>query len=528
MRLRTPAHVHGHHSHNGSGPACAAGTISIDFGTAGTGYAFSFAGSDDIESKEPGGQEARKTLTNLLLDNQGNFKSFGFRARRDYFENEEGAFFSNYKMVLNESAAGRAPTVLASNGTSWPLIDIVTKSLRYVKDEALKDAGRSLPFGLPATDVQWVLTVPAIWKDGAKGFMRKAAYNAGLIDVENSRRLVLALEPESACVACDVHKLAKPGDAFMVLDCGGGTVDITMNRLSSASPLRLDEIAAPSGGPWGSTFVDKQFECFVENLIGSHNWAPYKKTSFWIDLLEAWEDIKTSYDPSENASRSLNMSSVLEVIDAMKLNDLVDSYNTRYRASLRLRGKSTVVLPAEVIHSLFTPITDKITSHVKDLISSNRVKFIFLVGGFAESPVLQKEIKEAFEKNGCRVIIPVRPGVSVMRGAVIFGRNQDVFATRVARFSYGYNGAMRYDDATPEQQRRGKTMWVEHGSSSATKYVDNCFTRVVKVGDKLEADKKVKREGNATIYDHQSSITFCITSTPLGAPTLQPLSSALI
>jgi molecular chaperone DnaK (HSP70) len=129
------------------------------------------------------------------------------------------------------------PQVKALNGTSWPLLDIVTKTLDYVKTEALKEAGRSLPYGLQAEDVQWVLTVPAIWKDGAKGFMRKAAHRAGLIKEEGSRRLVLALEPESACVACDVHKLAKPGDPFMVLDCGGGTVDITMNTCAPSPEL---------------------------------------------------------------------------------------------------------------------------------------------------------------------------------------------------------------------------------------------------------------------------------------------------
>ena len=44
-----------------------------------------------------------------------------------------------------------------------------------------------------------------------------------------SPKLVLALEPESAAIACDVHQKANPGESFMVLDTGGGTVDITMN-----------------------------------------------------------------------------------------------------------------------------------------------------------------------------------------------------------------------------------------------------------------------------------------------------------
>jgi hypothetical protein len=492
-------------------PTC---TIAIDFGTAGTGYAYSFSGSDDIESKEPGGQEARKTLTNLLLDDNGDFKSFGFRARRDYFENETGAFFANYKMVLNESSTG-GPQVKALNGTSWPLLDIVTKTLNYVKTEALKEAGRSLPYGLQAKDVQWVLTVPAIWKDGAKGFMRKAAHRAGLIQEEGSRRLVLALEPESACVACDVHKLAKPGDPFMVLDCGGGTVDITMNTLRSASPLRLDEISAPSGGPWGSTYVDKQFERFVEDLIGTHNWVPYKRTSFWIDLLEAWEDIKTSYDPSENASRSLNMSSVLEVIDAMKLNDLVDAYNSRRGAALKLRGKSTVVLSGDMVHSLFEPVITSITDHVSKLTASKPVKYIFLVGGFAESPLLQQKVKQTFETGDCRVIVPVRPGVSVMRGAVIFGRNQDVFATRIARFSYGWSTSRQREKATPEQLRRGRTYMVSRDGGEVP-YVDYCFTEAVKVGEKLEADKAVVKRGRRPIHEDQTSIKFKLCTTPRG------------
>ena len=63
-------------------------TVAIDFGTAGTGYGYSFLGSDVIEAKEPGGQEARKTLTNLLLARDGSFKSFGFEARREYAESQ--------------------------------------------------------------------------------------------------------------------------------------------------------------------------------------------------------------------------------------------------------------------------------------------------------------------------------------------------------------------------------------------------------------------------------------------------------
>lgn len=121
--------------------------------------------------------------------------------------------------------------------------------------------------------------------------MRKAAYDAGMISGENSSKLVLCLEPEAACMACEDERLADPSavgnqilktnDTFMVLDCGGGTVDITMHRVEGTKPLQLSEIREPSGGPWGSTYVDAAYERFVQTLIGDAAWKRFKPSSAW-------------------------------------------------------------------------------------------------------------------------------------------------------------------------------------------------------------------------------------------------------
>ncbi|XP_062588785.1 heat shock 70 kDa protein 12B-like [Saccostrea cucullata] len=77
-----------------------------------------------------------------------------------------------------------------------------------------------------SADILWVLTVPAIWSDEAKQFMREAAIQAGIQD----DHLVLALEPESAALLCKQLKLTEnsnatnieefePGSKFMVVDC---------------------------------------------------------------------------------------------------------------------------------------------------------------------------------------------------------------------------------------------------------------------------------------------------------------------
>ena len=115
------------------------------------------------------------------------------------------------------------------------------------------------------------------------------------------------------------------------------------------------------------------------------------------------------------------------------------------------------------------------------------------------------------------MIVPVRPGVSVMRGAVIFGRNQDVFATRIARFSYGWASSKLETNATPEQKRHGRTKMVtRNGGEYQERYVKDCFTEVVKVGEKLEADKAVVQRGRKPVYEDQTCIDFKLCTTPRG------------
>ena len=58
---------------------------------------------------------------------------------------------------------------------------VFSESLRYLKDHALNmvkehTSGRKFS----ASDVSWVLTVPAIWEPAAKQFMREAAIQVSL------------------------------------------------------------------------------------------------------------------------------------------------------------------------------------------------------------------------------------------------------------------------------------------------------------------------------------------------------------
>ena len=56
-----------------------------------------------------------------------------------------------------------------------PAITVFSLAIRFLKDHLLKKIQERLKSALTEDDLYFVLTVPAIWDDPAKQFMREAA-----------------------------------------------------------------------------------------------------------------------------------------------------------------------------------------------------------------------------------------------------------------------------------------------------------------------------------------------------------------
>ena len=52
-------------------------------------------------------------------------------------------------------------------------------SIRYLKDHLMNMLNKQTGGSFDESDIQYVITVPAIWKDNAKQFMREAAQEVG-------------------------------------------------------------------------------------------------------------------------------------------------------------------------------------------------------------------------------------------------------------------------------------------------------------------------------------------------------------
>ena len=92
---------------------------------------------------------------------------------------------------------------------------------------------------------------------------------------------------------------------------------------------------------------------------------------------------------------------------------------------------------------------------MQQLIDNDQLKDvsnIVLVGGYAESKLLQDCIKSKFSSK--TVIIPNQPGLAVLKGAVIFGHDPSIIAERICRYTYGIGCSLPFDDKFHEESNQ--------------------------------------------------------------------------
>ena len=116
--------------------------------------------------------------------------------------------------------------------------------------------------------------------------------------------------------------------------------------MRSKEPFRLEEIAIPDGGAWGSTYVDSNFEKLIEELITTPHFVQLRKTPFYIDLMEAWEKVKINFKRDEVAPKSINLSLIAEALPDVEIDfrERIDTHNLNHEKDLKLRGMCTQLL----------------------------------------------------------------------------------------------------------------------------------------------------------------------------------------
>ena len=86
------------------------------------------------------------------------------------------------------------PNVKSIDGREMPLMAVISESLKFISNRAIIKLEEQIGKVMNKKKIRWVLTVPALWSEEHKLFMRKAAVEAGIIDHSSSTQLLLCLE----------------------------------------------------------------------------------------------------------------------------------------------------------------------------------------------------------------------------------------------------------------------------------------------------------------------------------------------
>ncbi|XP_062614580.1 heat shock 70 kDa protein 12A-like [Saccostrea cucullata] len=495
----------------------------IDLGTTYSGYTFSSRHDFTRDPTKSAIKQwidpittmtSQKTSTCILFTNEKQFANFGFEAEEKYMEltldkeQRDWYLFRRFKMSLYAIRSSHDEVLVEDvDGKTLPALLVFSESIRYLKDSLILEC-KNQNTDIQLNDIRWVLTVPAIWSDPAKTFMRTAAEKAGI----SSEKLTIALEPEAAAIFVkylpvdrkvdgelgETFKTFSKGSKYIVVDAGGGTIDITAHEVLENGKVK--EILKASGGDWGGTKVDENYIDFVENIVGENVMRKIKreKRSLLYEISREFEIAKRALKPGSTSKVNVRVPS-----------ELSDIYESVYRGK-SLRKITTVELPggksvkisfmgdklrleSSTAESFFVQSIRHILDHMSSLFKTKDgkdISTILLVGGYAESPMLVHAVRERFPEK--RIIIPQEAAWSVLRGAVIFGHDSSLIKERISKYTYGIKVQENFNPEIHDEKHK-----VEKGGKIMCKYL---FSKHVTIDETITVGEYQSNKGYST-YD---------------------------
>lgn len=249
----------------------------------------------------------------------------------------------------------------------------------------MKDTAEAY-LGAPVKDA--VITVPAYFNDA----QRQATKDAGAIAGLNVLRIIN--EPTAAAIAYGLDKNHKEEKHVLILDCGGGTHDISV--------LTIDDGVFEVKGTGGDTHLGgSDIDNYLVQFLGEEFNRKNKKNVF--ENKKAVSRLKAA---AERAKRTLSSSSTASIeIDALL--DGVDFYMNLTRAKLE-----------SLCSSFFKRCLDPLDTVLADSkLGKKDIHDVVLVGGTTRVPKLQEMLSAYFGgKELCRSI---NPDEAVAYGAAV-------------------------------------------------------------------------------------------------------------
>eukprot|EP01084_Bolivina_argentea_P154476 269282_1 len=329
-------------------------------------------------------QSACKTKTNILLSDRNEVSNFGNNAKASYLnlqstEQKTWKYFERFKMKLYDGnmhnnvdeekkvsdKVDTADTLKAVNGQILAAEIVFVQAFKSLQKLAKACIPRITKNKARVTDdeIQWILTVPAIWSDSAKQKMKRWITNAGLVDKNIKDQCVIVYEPDCASLAIqrehlkgriinDDYKdsaempIMQNGNTYILVDAGGGTVDIATHKILEDGSV--EEIMRPTGGKLGSCYIDDLYIKLLEEIFSEAWMDEFKKEGplYYMEIRSNFEKAKeTFYEDSESMTHPVELP--FEFVQFLE--EKCDAENTTPQTMINEYSKSVTLREYHII-----------------------------------------------------------------------------------------------------------------------------------------------------------------------------------
>lgn len=314
-------------------------------------------------------------------------------------------------------------------------------------------------------------------------------------------KLTLALEPECAALFCQLmtneniarycHTFGEvTSNRYMVLDIGGGTVDIAIHKVNEEDNT-VESDLVPTGNDWGGTKVNEEFSKLLQRIVGDPQFQSFHKkmgaqadaiisTLIYQDFELRKKHFGDSDTEDDELSIVLNHKFVIHYTEAA-INAGVKALNDD-RVDL---DEDTLIIKFSKMKELFEPALKGIidcTSLALDKSSIN-VEMVYLVGGFGGCKYIYRVLSDFFKKRDPNivVVVPKLNKLAVSRGAVILKQRPDIVKSRRSDAYYGICIYDRFD------AKKHDEAYKDHNAELKRDYCRDVFCIFIKKDEVLQS-----------------------------------------
>ncbi|KAF4620568.1 hypothetical protein D9613_001108 [Agrocybe pediades] len=396
--------------------------------------------------------------TVVYYDDQGNICAMGAETTYDGLEIDaaEGKWNKAewFKLHLrsNLTSGPQAIETLPPLPPNKQVVDIISDFLKYLYSCSKNFIQESHPSGADLwksveKDIDFVLSHPNGWDGKEQSQMRQAAVKAGLIPdaADGQKRISFVSEGEASlhfAIQAGMFSKIKVGEGVVVVDAGGGTIDVSAYRQDPNSGNQIfEEIAASQCLLHGSVFVNMEAKTFLDGHL--------KESQFHEDL----DHIVRCFDQSTKLRFKSNQDP--QYIKFGSARDTDKEHNIQI-GQLKLEGSDVALFFYPSVTSIIQAVLGQRST------ARNKIVHVIFVGGFSSSDWLFNSVSEVLTRTDPTLKI-FRPeehrDKAVSYGAISFYLDHFVRA-RISKVTYGSLCSTWYNKKDLDHFKRASTKYV--------------------------------------------------------------------